>query len=248
MNKILLFLLLSVASYAQTTKYSYTTVVQDDPQSSFYQDLSKLSDSIAEIIIKDKDKSDNKKFNKYSVKYKVSTQLTQNTFDEAQKHFEHELGKWTEKYSAFTKKDSIKEIIKVNVKNKTYTKFSTNRFVKGEEENNPFSVEFPLEYNPNKILKKELFNNETKTILGQTCFKVVFEVENRDIFSDYDLTTIPENFNTKTYTLWLSKNIKSVSHPIVNFKEILELGYPLQIEVNESLLKGRTLIYTATIL
>lgn len=247
MNKTILFLLLSIASYAQTTKYSYTTVVKDDPQSSFYQDLSKLSDSIAEIIIKDKDKSNNKKFNKYSVKYKISTQLTQNTFDETQKHFEHELGKKTEKYSAFTKKDSIKEIIKVNVKNKTYTKFSINRFDKEEEEDNPFIVEFPLEYNPNKILKMQLFPKETKTILGQTCFKVVFDVENNDIFSDYEVTHIPEGFNAKTYTVWVTKKLKSVVHPIVNFKEILALGYPLEIEVSEALLKGRTIIYAAEI-
>jgi hypothetical protein len=91
-----------------------------------------------------------------------------------------------------------------------------------------------VELEESEIIKLTEYRNETKTIKGFNCFKVVYDYKEVQT-EDFDLlSSVISNIRE----LWVTEEIKCYYHPVINESEILEKYYPLEIIEYSDELKG----------
>lgn len=95
----------------------------------------------------------------------------------------------------------------------------------------------PYQYSENEVVSLKEFKNETRTIQGYKCYKVVATIKEKG--SSSELVN-----NSLTYKeLWVADNIKCLYHPVIYEKTILKKYYPLEIKEYSDLLKGVVTLY-----
>ena len=94
-----------------------------------------------------------------------------------------------------------------------------------------------VEIEEDEIIKLTEFKNETKTVNGFNCFKVVCSYKTKNKNFDFML-------DSNTRELWVTNEIETPYHPVVKKKELLEKYYPLEIIEYSDEIKGMKTIYT----
>lgn len=97
-----------------------------------------------------------------------------------------------------------------------------------------------VEIEDNKIINLFEYKNETKSINGFTCFKVVYSFD-EILTSDLDYFDVL--FTSKKREMWVTDKIKCDYHPILNEKEIIGKYYPLEIIEIPLEIKGTFTLY-----
>ncbi|WP_026705424.1 hypothetical protein [Flavobacterium soli] len=104
----------------------------------------------------------------------------------------------------------------------------------------------PYEYSKDEIIRVEEFRNETKEIYGFKCFKVILEFKSgQDINEDEDFISLM-NSKKQTKELWVTESIKSLYHPVLKYKAVLEKYYPLEVSEFSEVMNGHKIVYTIT--
>lgn len=93
-----------------------------------------------------------------------------------------------------------------------------------------------VEIEDGEILSLKEYKNETKIINGFNCFKVIYSYKMRNKEFDF----FPD---LSTREIWVTKEIKTLFHPVVKEKEILEKYYPLEIIEYSEDIKGAISTY-----
>lgn len=92
-------------------------------------------------------------------------------------------------------------------------------------------------YSSNIILKISKDKESRKTINGYDCYKVIYEYKENDKEGDEDyLEYIKDTVYRRE--MWVTDTIKSLYHPVVFEKAILEKFYPLDILETQNDMKG----------
>ena len=95
----------------------------------------------------------------------------------------------------------------------------------------------PYQYSENEVVSLKEFKNETRTIQGYKCYRVVATIKEKG--SSSELLN-----NSLTYKdLWVTDVIKCLYHPVIYEKAILQKYYPLEIKEYSDLLKGVVTLY-----
>jgi len=98
-------------------------------------------------------------------------------------------------------------------------------------------VENTYPYSLNVILKIVTDKQSKKTINGYDCYKVTYEYKENDKEGDEDYLQYVKNTIHKR-EMWVTDKIKSLYHPVIYEKQILEKYYPLDILETQSDIKG----------
>jgi hypothetical protein len=95
----------------------------------------------------------------------------------------------------------------------------------------------PYQYSQNEVVSLKEFKNETRTIKGYKCYKVVATIKEK--------ATNSELLNNSLIykELWVIDDIKCLYHPVIYEKAILQKYYPLEIKEYSDLLKGVVTLY-----
>lgn len=92
-----------------------------------------------------------------------------------------------------------------------------------------------FQYSNNKIIEIKEYKEEKKVINGYNCYKVIYSFKDLNDDSSYFII-IRE--------IWVTDKIKTLFHPVVMEKSILEKYYPMQILEYSDELKGFQTNYT----
>lgn len=123
-------------------------------------------------------------------------------------------------------------------------KESIEKLIRFDETGNDIGFEdYDYTYSNNKILEIKEFRNETKTINGFHCFKVVYNYQIDAMDKEDDLADFMKNY-PQTKETWVTESIKSLFHPVINDKEIIEKYFPLEIKAYSDSIKGIETYYT----
>ncbi len=95
--------------------------------------------------------------------------------------------------------------------------------------------ERPFSYSNNSILRISENKKLRKQIKGFDCFRVIYEYKEKS--NDEDYMIFAGNIIYKR-EMWVTDKIKSLFHPIIFEKSILEKYYPLDILETQSDIKG----------
>jgi hypothetical protein len=87
------------------------------------------------------------------------------------------------------------------------------------------------------IIKISEDRKSKKTISGYDCYKVTYEYKENNEYADEDYKIYAENTIYKR-EMWVTDKIKSLYHPVIYEKAILEKYYPLDILETQSDIKG----------
>lgn len=90
-----------------------------------------------------------------------------------------------------------------------------------------------------QIISLEEYKDETKTINGYKCYKVVYRFIEPENFL---------NFLANTREIWVTETIKCKYHPLINDVEILKKYYPLEIVEYTDELKGMLTSYKVQVM
>jgi hypothetical protein len=154
------------------------------------------------------------------------------------------------KYHHIYKNETIYEYItSFDYPIKDYYKFiDTKKVLEKNVSHDSITVvkpEEPYSYSYDEIVKLEEFKNEIRQINGFKCFKVLLEYksgQNADEgLDDQDYISFV-NSKKQTKELWVTENIKSLYHPVLKYKTILEKYYPMEIsEFSEAMIGFKTM-------
>uniref|UniRef100_UPI004048EFFC hypothetical protein n=1 Tax=Gelidibacter sp. TaxID=2018083 RepID=UPI004048EFFC len=123
-------------------------------------------------------------------------------------------------------------------------KESIEKLIKFDETGSDIEFEYyDYTYSNNKILDIKEFRDEIKVINGFQCFKVVYSYQIDGMDKEDDFADFMKNY-PQTREVWVTKSIKSLFHPVINDKEIIEKYYPLEIKEYSDSIKGMETIYT----
>ncbi|WP_105700871.1 hypothetical protein [Chryseobacterium sp. MYb7] len=92
-------------------------------------------------------------------------------------------------------------------------------------------------YSSNIILRTIVDKKSKKTINGYDCYKVIYEYKENNEGNDEDYLEFIRNTIYKR-EMWVTDKIRSLYHPVVFEKSILEKYYPLDILETQSDIKG----------
>ena len=101
----------------------------------------------------------------------------------------------------------------------------------------------PYKYSTAEILEIKEYKEETKTINGYICFKVIMQYKSNEIEEDAELNNFMQQFIQKK-ELWVTTKIKCNYHPVINQKQILSKYYPLEIIESSEAHEGFITKYT----
>lgn len=111
-----------------------------------------------------------------------------------------------------------------------YTEDSTEIYVYKFEDN-------LQDFSKNIILKVSEDKKNKKIIKGYDCYKVIYEYKENNEHADEEYKIYAKN-TIYQREMWVTEKIKSLYHPIVFDKIILEKYYPLEILETQSDIKG----------
>lgn len=100
-------------------------------------------------------------------------------------------------------------------------------------------------YSNSKIIEIKENKKETKKINGFDCFKVIYTFFEDGLDETDDFATFMKKY-PQTREIWVTDKIKSLFHPLVREKEIIEKYYPLEIKQYCKEFKGIEYKYTIT--
>ncbi|WP_294284761.1 hypothetical protein [uncultured Chryseobacterium sp.] len=92
-------------------------------------------------------------------------------------------------------------------------------------------------FSKNTILKISEDKKNKKIIKGYDCYKVIYEYKENNENADDDYSKYAEN-TIYQQEMWVTDKIKSLYHPIVFDKAILEKYYPLEILETQNDIRG----------
>lgn len=92
-------------------------------------------------------------------------------------------------------------------------------------------------YSSKIILKTTVDKHSKKNINGYDCYRVTYEYKENEKTEDEDFMKYAGNMIYKR-EMWVTDKIKSLYHPVIYEKEILEKYYPLDILETQSDVKG----------
>ena len=98
-------------------------------------------------------------------------------------------------------------------------------------------IDNKYEYSGNIIINVVADKKSKKRINGYDCYKVIYEYKSNDKTGDEDFMKFAGNMIYKR-EMWVTDKIKSLYHPVIYEKEILEKYYPLDILETQSDVKG----------
>ncbi|BFO66023.1 hypothetical protein [Chryseobacterium sp. KCF3-3] len=131
------------------------------------------------------------------------------------------------------REQQIDEMItaKVDIMEFIYVEDSTQiyQYEFGQINQQPFSE--------NIILKIDEDRNNRKTINGYDCFKVTYQYQENKESSDEDYLAFAGDIIYQR-EMWVTEKIRSLYHPVVFDKSILEKYYPLSILETQNSIKG----------
>ncbi len=97
-----------------------------------------------------------------------------------------------------------------------------------------YDRDYNFKYSKNRIIEIIEHKNERKIINGYDCFKVVYSFkESHDELVEF------VNFRE----IWVTNKIKTLFHPVIMEKKILEKYYPLQVIEYSNLIEGLITVY-----
>ncbi len=99
------------------------------------------------------------------------------------------------------------------------------------------------DYSKNKIIDVKEDRKSLKKINGFKCFKLIYSFKETSNKTEDDFSAFVSEYTT-TREMWVTDEINSQFHPIVNDKIILDKYYPLEIIETFSFMKGMILMYT----
>ncbi|MCY1662677.1 hypothetical protein [Chryseobacterium sp. SL1] len=111
-----------------------------------------------------------------------------------------------------------------------YTEDSTEMYVYKFEDN-------LQDFSKNIILKVSEDKKSKKIIKGYDCYKVIYQYKENNEHADEEYKIYAKNTIYRR-EMWVTEKIKSLYHPIVFDKIILEKYYPLEILETQSDIKG----------
>lgn len=102
----------------------------------------------------------------------------------------------------------------------------------------------PYEYSNDEVIKFEEFRNEIKEINGFKCFKVILEFKSGPDINKDEGYNLFLNSKKQIKELWVTEQIRSLYHPVLKYKSILEKYYPLEVSESNEVMDGFKTIYT----
>lgn len=152
------------------------------------------------------------------------------------KKFHHEFDKEKIVFFITQNEKKISRDLEINTK-EVYpdpTEIKTQNNINGYETVTEYYGSFKFQYSNNHINEIKENRNEKKVLNGFSCFKVIYSFkEPKDDYIGF--TNIRE--------IWVTEKIKTVFHPVIMEKKILEKYYPLEIVEYSDLMKGLITTY-----
>ncbi len=152
------------------------------------------------------------------------------------KKFHHEFEKEKIVFFITQNEKKISRDLEINTKeiyiDPTEIKIQNN--INGYETVTEYYGSFKFQYSNNHIIEIKENRNEKKVINGFNCFKVIYSFkETNDDFIGF----------TNTREMWVTEKIKTLFHPVIMEKKILEKYYPLEIVEYSDSMKGLITTY-----
>lgn len=148
---------------------------------------------------------------------------------------------WTNDYGVIGSENIINT--KAFPEPQTKLKAAIQKLIENNEDDYSERKEYDYYYSNNKIIEIKENKKEIKKINGFDCFKVIYTF----IEDGQDETNDFVNFMRKypqTREIWVTDKIKSLFHPLVREKEIIQKYYPLEIKQYSKEFKGIEYNYT----
>ncbi len=86
-----------------------------------------------------------------------------------------------------------------------------------------------------------------ENIIGNNCYKAIAtytEIEEAVNDPEFPEFNKPEEYIEVKLEMWVTKDIKTLYHPVLKVKEILENFYPLEINESNNFIEGSIRKYT----
>ncbi|MPL56348.1 hypothetical protein SDC9_01832 [bioreactor metagenome] len=107
--------------------------------------------------------------------------------------------------------------------------------------------EYKYSFKKIKNLHIEIIKHKTKIINGLKCLKLLVSyteiIEAKD-YPEFPEFNAPEEHIDVKLEMWVTKDIKTLYHPILKIKEVLESFYPLEINESSDAINGSIRKYT----
>lgn len=239
MKYFLFFFLFSISLFSQHTckkfpdKLIFKIQSEIQNESEFENSFSTFSATIDSALIKLYGKNEMSSLNRPTLRLQYDPRQNNNIIPVK---FEYEYNKTFIKSTVYRTGRVTGNIKIINPKNATYKLISPR---------DSAIVKQNLKYNFKNInaVEIDVFKDSTKNILGYKCFKIIIkEREN----GSYNKIAFSDLFSKAyIYTeMYVTKKIKSLYHPLVSDKNILNKYYPLEIKKYSDILKGYSVIMT----
>lgn len=121
-------------------------------------------------------------------------------------------------------------------------KTSVQKFIQQEYNVYGDRKEYNFYFSNNQILEIKEFREEIKTIKGYICFRVIYTYLENGLDTGDDFTNFMKKY-PNTRELWVTDRIKTLFHPVITDKEILQKYYPLEIKEYLETAKGIEMYY-----